>query len=153
MNKRIILTGPAAAGKDFIKSKFKEKGFICDVSYTTRPPREGEVNGVDYHFISENEFNSKGFYEWAQHGGFYYGTGLFEWNKCQVFIMEAHGVSKIVSEDRKNCMIIYINTPKQIRIKRLLKRGWDMETINDRRITDDIKFKDFKDYDFTISSE
>ena len=45
MNKRIIIVGPAAAGKDHLKKKFKERGFELDVSYTTREPREGEVDG------------------------------------------------------------------------------------------------------------
>jgi len=156
MNNRIILTGPAAAGKDFIKSKFRERGFLCDVSYTSRPPRINEVDGVDYNFISKEKFmawvNDEGFYEWAEHGGHLYGTGNFEWQTSKVFIMEAEGVSKIKPEDRKTSLVIYIDTPEQIRVRRLLKRGWTIETINDRKRTDDIKFKDFTNYDLKIES-
>ena len=157
MNKRIILTGPAAAGKDFIKTQFRNKGFICDVSYTTRPPRKGEIFGVDYHFITDEQFKEKikngEFYEWAEHGIYYYGTGLGEWKYSQVFIMEAHGVSKIKPEDRKDCVVIYIKTHEGVRMTRLKARGWTIENIQDRFIDDCAKFENFKDYDFTISSE
>ena len=155
MNKRIIIVGPAAAGKDHLKKKFKERGFELDVSYTTREPREGEVDGEDYHFISEKEFFDRhyDFYEHAQHGPYWYATGLAEWHNCDVFIMETHGISEINKEDRKNCFIIYVNPPRDIRFDRLYKgRGWDYPKIEHRFEMDDEKFEDFKDYDIEINN-
>jgi guanylate kinase len=156
MNKRIIICGPAAAGKDFLKKKFKERGFKLDVSYTTRPPREGEKDGVDYYFKSEDMFNLKiahdDFYEYIKHGDYYYGTGLFEWNTDDVFIMETFGIKNITPEDRKNCFIIYLNPPLEERIKRLREgRGWTEENIKHRTQMDEEKFKDFNDYDLIIT--
>lgn len=157
MNKsKIILVGPAAAGKDYIKSKFREKGFVCDVSYTTRPPRENESYGVDYNFISKEEFLSRltghKFYEYVEHGEYMYGTGLYEWNNSDVFIMEADGVNHISCEDRSNCLIIYVNAPEETRIQRMIDRGWNMKKINERIDIDKEKFKDFKNYDIVINS-
>ena len=79
-NKRIIIVGKAASGKDFLKKKFKEKGFKLDVSYTTRPIRTGEIEGEDYYYKSKEDFQDmvirNKFYEYVKHGDYYYGTGL-----------------------------------------------------------------------------
>ena len=56
----IILVGESASGKSTIEKILSEKyGYIKTVSYTTRPPRENEVDGVDYNFISANEYTEK----------------------------------------------------------------------------------------------
>lgn len=157
MNKRIILVGPTASGKNFIKEKFGEKGFKLDVSYTTRPIREGEKDNLDYHFIFRERFEEmillERFYEWIQYGDNYYGTGLKEWEECDVFIMETDGINKIKPEDRKNSLVIFINTPIGTRIKRMKERGWNNEKIYERVLIDQKKFKDFNNYDIEIMSE
>ena len=58
MNKksRIILCGKAASGKDHMRKVLESRGIRYGVSYTTRPPREGEVHGKDYFFLSKEEF-------------------------------------------------------------------------------------------------
>lgn len=154
--KRVILVGPTASGKDFIKNKFKEKGFKVDVSYTTREPREGEVNGVDYNFLTKKQFQVRldyeFMYECVSYGDDLYGTGLTEWNNCDIFIMETNGIGHIEPKDRKDCLIIYVNTPLDVRMKRMKERGWDNGKILERIKIDEKKFKDFKDYDFGISS-
>ena len=53
MNKRLIICGPTASGKTFLRKRLEDKGFKCDVSYTSREPRPGEVDGVHYHFIGK----------------------------------------------------------------------------------------------------
>ena len=156
-NKRIILVGASAAGKSYIREKFREKGFKCDVSYTSREPREGEINGIDYNFISDDEFTlriSEGaFYEHVQYNDNCYGTGLYEWNNCDVFIMETDGISKIKPKDRQDCLVIYVNTPFETRLNRMRDRGWSNEKISERVVTDNLKFSYFTDYDLEISSE
>lgn len=155
--KRIILVGPSCAGKSYIRQKFAEKGYTYDVSYTTRPPREGEVDGIDYNFISKEKFlawiNDEGFYEWVEFGGHMYGTGNFEWNHSDIFIMESDGIKHLKPEDRKESVIIYVNTSRITCLRRMEVRGWDKVKIVERIKTDAEKFKDFSDYDFTISSE
>jgi guanylate kinase len=154
---RIIIVGPAAAGKDYLKRKFGKQGFKLDVSYTSRQPREGEVDGVDYKFVEPVVFEQQKelFYEFVQHGEIspqFYGTGQWEWDNCEVFIMESHGISQISKEDRKNCFVFYLNPPKEIRQERLTKeRGWGLDIIQERMGTDYKKFKDFKDYDIEIT--
>lgn len=155
-HKRIIFCGPTASGKTYIRNKFKEKGFVNEVSYTTREPREGEIDGVDYHFISKDMFmvmlaNSE-FYEHTYYNGSHYGTGIKEWNECEIFVMETDGLKTILQEDKKDCVFVYVDTPEETRIQRMKERGWDMDRIISRIKTDEIKFKDFLDYDFKISS-
>ena len=54
-HKRIILVGKAASGKDHLRKRFESRGFKYSVSYTTRPPREGEIDGKDYFFITDEQ--------------------------------------------------------------------------------------------------
>ncbi|MFA5153072.1 MAG: AAA family ATPase [Clostridia bacterium] len=156
MSKRVILCGPSAAGKNFIREKFRQRGYIHDVSYTSREPRRGEIDSIDYKFISKDQFKSKivrnGFYEYVEYDNNYYGTGIDEWDKCDVFIMETDGIKHIKPEDRKESLVIYINTPISIRIHRMKQRSWNDKKIQERIVIDDIKFKDFLDYDLQISS-
>ncbi len=155
MNKRIILVGPSASGKNFIREKFKQRGYKVDCSYTSRPPREGEKEGEDYYFIGDEfpyRISQNEFYEYVQYGPYWYGTGMREWNTSEVFIMETDGVNLISPKERKHCVIIYVNTTKFTRIKRMKARGWNANKIYERLAVDEQKFKDFTNFDFEISS-
>jgi len=156
MIKKFIIVGPTASGKDHLKQTFRNKGLNIDVSYTTRPPREGETNGLEYHFISEEEFFDEGtnFYEYVKFGDYYYGTGQIEWDSCDVFIMEASAVKAISQKERKKCLVYYLNPSKEDRFERLFTngRGWDYGEISDRFEVDDENFKDFIDFDIEIKN-
>ena len=79
-NIMVILSSPSGAGKTTITKKIQEKykSFKISVSHTTRKPRPNEVDGVDYHFISNNEFkkliDEGKFYEYAKIFNNFYGT-------------------------------------------------------------------------------
>jgi len=157
MNKRIIIVGPSASGKTFLRKKFEDKGFTFDVSYTSRLMRMGEKQGVHYNFISKDEFafriSRQAYYEYVEYNGNYYGTGMYEWDNSDCFIMETDGIKSIKPEDRKSCFIIYLNPSSFIRIKRMMgERKWDQQEVDDRLASDDKKFKDFKDYDIIITN-
>lgn len=80
--KLIIFTGPSGVGKGTILkeyfNKHKNDKIIYSVSNTTRPPREGEIDGIHYFFTSRENFNllidENAFLEWAEYSGNYYGT-------------------------------------------------------------------------------
>lgn len=157
INKRIILVGPSASGKNYLRDKFLKRGFSNDISYTTRDIREGEKDGVDYHFISKENFedkiNNKFFYEYTKYRNNYYGTGLLEWKERNIFIMETEGVSKIHKDDRETSFIIYINTPESERIHRMLEeRKWSYDQVYKRLEFDRKCFADFVDFDMVITS-
>jgi guanylate kinase len=77
----LIVSAPSGCGKTSIKNQLMKTGqFQFSVSYTTRKPREGEVDGQDYHFITVKAFEDKrasgGFLESAEVHGAFYGTGI-----------------------------------------------------------------------------
>jgi guanylate kinase len=156
MNK-IILIGKAAAGKDHMRKVLEGRGFIYGTSYTTRPPREGEIDGQDYYFISKADFETFAYnnywYEHVEFNGWFYGTSHEQFKKtCNLFVMTPKGVEAINPIDRKDCTIIYLDIPLKIRKKRLEERG-DLNDKIQRRIgADEIDFANFKDYDILINN-
>ncbi len=77
----LVFSGPAGAGKDSVLIEFLKKsipGVWKSVSYTTRAPREGEIDGVDYKFVTVDEFEKlieqNAMLEYAKYGVNYYGT-------------------------------------------------------------------------------
>ena len=75
-----MISGPSGAGKGTVIARVLESldGLSLSVSATTRPPRPGEVDGVQYHFLSRDEFERAvgegSFLEWVEYGGNLYGT-------------------------------------------------------------------------------
>ena len=79
----IVVSGPAGSGKGTVNSQLIATGdFVFSVSATTRAPRPGEVNGVNYHFIDKEEFQRRiddnGFLEYTTYCDNFYGTPLKE---------------------------------------------------------------------------
>lgn len=154
--KRIILVGRAASGKDFIRKKFESRGFKYAVSYTTRPPRKEEVNGVDYIFITpstaQDMIDGGQFYEWVAFNGWIYGTTVKQFNSDDVFIMTPSGLAHLSEDDRKNSFVIYFDIDEEIRRQRMLDRNMPGDSV-DRRLEADRKdFENFTNYDIRITN-
>ena len=153
---RFILVGPSASGKNYLQVRMESQGARPGVSHTTRAAREGEVDGYDYHYISEDEFlkmESNGdFYEKVNYNGNHYGLTKDEFKKCDVVILNATGVNSIEEEDRTDSFVIYIDIPEDVRLLRMNGRGWDAETIKRRLVDDRIEFSDFTNYDLRITN-
>ena len=156
-HKRIILVGKAASGKDNLRKRFESRGFKYAVSYTTRPPREGEVDGKDYIFISDDEakvlIESGFFYEYVIFNGWVYGTSVTQFHTDDLFIMTPAGISHIKPEDRLTSFIIYIDIYLFIRKKRLADRMMPGDTLTRRIEADELDFMEFNDYDLRITNE
>ena len=156
-HKRIILVGKAASGKDNLRKRFESRGFKYAVSYTTRPPREGEVDGKDYIFISDDEakvlIESGFFYEYVIFNGWVYGTSVTQFHTDDLFIMTPAGISHIKPEDRVSSFIIYIDIYLFIRKKRLADRMMPGDTLTRRIEADELDFMEFNDYDLRITNE
>lgn len=154
LNKRVIICGHAASGKDFLVSKFVYKGYSKAIAKTTRPMRSGETPGVTYKYVSHNDFlNSIAkdeFFEYTNFNGWYYGTTNKSWNESDVFIMTPRGISNIPKNDRSDCFIVYVNIPRDIRESRISKRA-DADSVTRRLLADDRDFEDFLDYDHMVS--
>lgn len=156
--KRIILVGRAASGKDHTRKILEELGMNYAISYTTRPKRNHEIDGIDYNFLSENDFIQKisedFWYEYIMFNGWYYGSANNQINdiNCNLFIMTPAGISLLKENDRKESLIIYININKDIIIKRLYERNDRNDTIKRRLKSDDNDFLKFTDFDIEINN-
>lgn len=156
MNK-IILVGKAASGKDHMRKVMEGRGFTYGISYTTRPPREGEIDGRDYYFMSKEDFEDRiknnFWYEWVEFNGWYYGTSYKQFKEqCNLFIMTPKGISHINPIDRKECTIIYLNMPIEVRRDRLHQRNMPGDTLERRLEADEKDFEGFTNYDIEINN-
>lgn len=151
----IILVGESGSGKTSIaKCLINKFGYDQIVSYTTRPPREGEVDGVDYNFITKEKFldlKKRDFFaETAEYNGWYYGTPIYpylqEHNRYYVAILTPHGLRQI----KKNCpdsniVSFYINVPRRDRLIKILQRGDNIEESYRRNLSDVGQFDGIED--------
>lgn len=146
----IILLGESSSGKSSIEKLMVEKyGYNKVVSYTTRQPRENEVDGVDYHFISVYEFNkleAQGFFaETAKYNGWYYGTAKEDCTDDKVAVLTPHGMRQIKKIDGINVVSFYISVPRRDRLIKILQRGDDIEEAYRRNLSDVGQFDGIED--------
>lgn len=150
--KIVALMGQAGAGKDSIlRALIKRAPHLHEiVSCTTRPPREGEVDGINYHFLTSDEFSEqicKGnmieatvFRDWC------YGTSFDNLNmdKVNIGVFNPAGVNLLMDMDNVNVMPIYIIASDKERLLRQLNREHnpDVKEIIRRFSADEIDFKD-----------
>lgn len=154
MNKKIIITGKAGSGKDhFINHLCKELGLKKEVSYTTRPMRNGEEPGYSYNFVTEEVFHEmrekKQFIECVNFRGWWYGTHHDSWKNSDVFIMTPEGIEH-VKEHRNECYIVYLDIPVQNRVERVSRRS-DADDTERRIAADYTQFVNFKDWDLRVT--
>jgi guanylate kinase len=136
----LVLVGPSASGKSAIVKqlvlKYNMKKFI---TCTTRKPRCGEVDGVDYYFFTEEEFNKRyrnqEFIETVYYNGNYYGTLKSEVSDDKVVILEPIGLKSFMSEI-KDIFSVFLKTDEKILKDRMLYRG-DTVLEMEKRIQND----------------
>lgn len=153
---KLVLVGKAASGKDYLKNRLKNKGFKIGVSHTTRKPREGEQDGVDYHFIDESIFKQMieedQFVEYMYFNGWYYGQTKEDFAGADVMIMSKDGLDILPEEYRNQCVVLYLDIDRMTRIERLNYRNDVNDTIVRRLNADEEQFKGFKDFEIHITN-
>ena len=162
-NIMVILSSPSGAGKTTITKKIQQKyqSFKISVSHTTRKPRPNEVHGVDYFFVSHEEFKKKidenDFYEYAKIFDNYYGTAkntvdqIVKKNDI-IFDIDWQGTKQLSKFKNLKLIKIYLIPPNKNELKeRLIKRNQDSDKEVERRFKafdDDVQH--WKDYDYII---
>ena len=159
----VILSSPSGVGKTTITKKIQQKykSFKISVSHTTRSPRSNEVNGVDYNFISHDEFkkliNENRFYEYAKIFDNYYGTlkksvdDLIKKNDI-IFDIDWQGTKQLSKFKNLKFVKIYLITSNKKDLKeRLVKRNQNSKDEVEKRFSafeEDIKH--WNDYDYIV---
>jgi guanylate kinase len=150
--KKIILCGKSCTGKTTLKQQLTTLGYKPGVSYTTRKKRDGEIEGIDYHFIEEHKFVSDIylFLEWDHIGDAYYGTSIEDFNNCDIFILTPKAIKNLSPKHRKDCLVVYLDAPLENRIQRAILRGDSYESIIDRLPKDCHTFHEFHEFDLRV---
>ncbi len=140
----VILSSPSGGGKTTIKNELIKMSpvFGFSITCTTRPKREDEIDGKDYYFVSNEEFDkmieNDELLEWAYVHGYRYGTPkksimkLIDENKIPIMTIDVAGAMNI-KKIFPNCVLIFILPPSvDDMIERLKKRGEDENNIHKR---------------------
>ena len=164
-NIMVVLSSPSGVGKTTITKKFNKKynSFKLSVSYTTRPPRSNEVDGVDYHFVSKKVFedliNNKEFYEYAKIFDNYYGTlkkGVDEviLKNDLIFDIDWQGTKQLSKFKTLNLLKIYLIPSNKEELKKISKQNQNtIDEIEERFNAFDDDIKHWNDYDYIINNE
>ena len=143
----LVIIGPSASGKtQIVNSLIQFYKMKKMVTYTTRPIRNQEVNGIDYYFIKKEEFLKKitnnFFLEYVSYNGYYYGTANNELSSDKVVIVVKEGLKAYLQKAKEQIKIVFIRCSKPIRRLRMMERNDDLECIHTRLIHDDEIFDD-----------
>ena len=161
-NIMLILSSPSGVGKTTLTKKIQQKypNFKISVSHTTRTPRSNEIDGVDYHFVSNEKFKDlikqNKFYEYAKIFENFYGTSKEYVDKTIknndiLFDIDWQGTKKLSKFKNLNLIKIYLITDKSELKKRLIKRNQNTpEEIEKRYKSYDEDIKHWVDYDYII---
>ncbi|MBL0226494.1 MAG: guanylate kinase [Geobacteraceae bacterium] len=142
----LIISAPSGAGKTTLCRSLMERfpSMKESVSYTTRPPRNGELHGIDYFFVSREEFqrmvDCDAFAEWAEVHGNLYGTALATIDEARkngvdlVLDIDCQGARRL-KEQIERCVYIFVLPPSMAELRRRLEtRSSDDQAVIDLRI-------------------
>lgn len=162
----VVFSGPSGSGKGTVLAEAmkKDSGIAVSVSATTRKPRDGEIDGVNYYFKTvedfENMIKGNGLIEWAQFCENYYGTPRdmveknLEEGKDVVLEIEVQGAMKV--KERFPEAVLIFNLPPSTKVlrERLTGRGTeDAEVVEKRLKTAEWEISQAEKYDYIIVND
>ncbi len=144
----LVLIGASASGKTEIAKRLIEGyGFEKMITYTTREKRPGEIDGIDYHFLSTEQFKERlaqnFFLETVHYNQHFYGTAFEDTKPNRVLIVEPKGANVIYEAMNDKNLYCLIESSEALRVKRMEARGDHLSDIK-RRIQNDRKRFDKK---------
>lgn len=165
--KAVVIVAPSGAGKGTLITRLMDEveGLVFSVSSTTRSPREGEVNGVHYNFISVGEFEDQikqdSFVEWAKVHENYYGTSKkviqdnIEKGTFVILDIDVQGADNVKSTFGDDAYAIFISPPSlELLEERLRGRGTeDDDTVNVRMTNARSEMLRKDDYDYLLVND
>ncbi len=152
--KLIVLCGKSGAGKNYLLKEISKKEENKNkinllISDTTRPKRDYEINGIDYNFLTPEEFSKKEHLEWAVFNNWYYGTpyDALKEDKINITILNPSGVNQIytrnINKQDLEIIVFFIHAEPKIRLLRQMEResNPNYTEICRRFLTDEEDFK------------
>ena len=167
MNKKLfVISGSSGVGKGTVLKGFLERNpeFMLSISCTTRSPRPGEIDGVNYFFISKEEFQDcikkEKFLEWAEFAGNFYGTKkkyikqCLEEGKDIILEIETKGAMQ-VKKQMPEAVLIFIAPPSLEELEhRLRGRHTEDEASIQKRLNEvKVEFERSKLYDYVVLND
>lgn len=166
MKKLFVISGSSGVGKGTIIKKFLEKNpeFKLSVSCTTRQKREGEVHGVNYYYLTREDFmnavENGDFLEWAEFSGNCYGTNKKFVEQClendENLLLEIDTKGALQVKDKmENAVLIFILPPSLEELERRLRgRGTESEeAIQKRLATVESEMENSKQFKYTVVND
>jgi guanylate kinase len=163
----LALSSPSGAGKSTIARNLLEedKGFELSVSYTTRPRRGSEIDGVHYHFVSRREFerlrDSDAFLEWAEVHGNFYATPrepaevAMSEGRDMLFDIDWQGADQLRDKMPADVVSVFILPPSMAELKdRLLRRAEDQAQVIEARLKNArAEIEHWRKYDYVVVND
>ena len=162
----IVVSAPSGTGKSSICQRLLQAcpEIKFSISYTTRPPRPGEVDGKDYFFISRKEFQERieqgDFAEWVENYGNLYGTSikamkeLLARGEAVLLDIEPRGAKRIKQQFRRGVFVFILPPSLAELLKRLEERGHEApEVIRTRHAQAESELKEISWYDYVIFND
>lgn len=156
----IVLTGASASGKtEVAKLLIIKYGIEKVVTHTTRAMRAGEVQNVDYHFVTKEKFRqlieADYFVEWTNYNDNYYGTSKSEIKDDKAVIVDPNGVHAFQKLRDRRIIIFRLTASETTRFNRMLIRGDALENIKKRLQHDRDCFSEdkYQGVDYSIDTD
>ena len=160
----LVLSSPSGAGKSSISRALlaRDGNLIMSVSYTTRPPRSGEVDGRDYHFVSGARFDEVvaqgGMLEHAQVFGYNYGTprapvdAALARGRDVLFDIDWQGTQQLAQNARSDLVSVFVLPPSMPELERRLRsRAQDSENVVKQRMAKaGDEMSHYREYDYIV---
>jgi len=162
-----VLSSPSGAGKTTMSKMLlmQDRDIAVSISATTRPPRDGEVDGRDYHFVSQERFEELvgqgAFLEYATVHGNLYGTlkstveEIFTGGQDVLFDIDYQGTQQIKAQEEGRLVSIFILPPSMVELEqRLRSRGLDSDDVVAKRMAkarDEISH--WPEYDYILIND
>lgn len=156
----IILTGASASGKTVTALSLQKRyGLVKAITTTTRDMRQGETNGVEYFFVTKEEFekrlNENKFVEHSIYNNNYYGCGIDQVSDNKIVVLDPNGLHSFLKLNNKNIVSFLLIADKSTRHTRMVERGDKKENILERLKNDvnDFSLEKIGKVDFIINTE
>lgn len=162
-----VISSPSGAGKTTLSNRLRQAhdDLTLSISATTRAPREGEIDGEDYHFLDRAMFERlrgrNHFFEWAEVHGHYYGTPkepvmeMLE-NGCDVLLdIDWQGAQQMFQQRDRDVVSVFVLPPSMKELAaRLRKRAQDPEAVIKKRLKGAVEeITHWAEYDYVLVND